>query len=201
MVSSKLLSLSALTLLPLSLAAPTPVADGLTARNTDIEWIPINFNGKTIYQNNAVVEVASINPTEEVKERLRRQEGLPNSTTNDQCDGAEVNSHPPPFANTADCAAIRDWAGTQNAYYGVWDNTPDTHALWYAGTCVFEAGTRNLYKTWIGSSNVRDIMTLAINKWQSGGVLASQGTTHCKNSGTTNAAGGISKVSWTIKHH
>lgn len=63
-------------------------------------------------------------------------------------------------------------AGTQGTYYGVWTNTPDTHALFYYGTCVFEAGTRNLYYTWIGSSNIRDIMTLAMDKWQVGLYLS-----------------------------
>lgn len=53
-----------------------------------------------------------------------------------------------------------------NTYYGVWDNTPDTHGVLYYGTCVFEAGTRNIQETWIGSSNIADITELALNKWQ-----------------------------------
>lgn len=94
MVSSKFLALSALAVLPLSLAAPAPVPE-------TVNWIAVDeFNGQTVYQNSAVVIEGSVNPEKEVARSLERR--------NDRCNGATVNSHPQPFANTADCVALRD---------------------------------------------------------------------------------------------
>ncbi|KAJ8113742.1 hypothetical protein OPT61_g4194 [Boeremia exigua] len=190
MIYSKLLSLSTLAFLPLSLAAPASAPEPLSAATAAIEWTPINFEGKTLYINSAAVAM-SANPTEEAKQALR----MGDAPDSDTCDGTTLDPHPPPFANTADCAVIRDWTRTQNTYWGVWDNTPDTHGVLYYGTCVFEAGTRNIQTTWIGSSNIADITMLALNRWQSGGVVASQGQTECDNNGI-----GTSTVRWTIKH-
>ncbi|KAI4629451.1 uncharacterized protein J4E87_003715 [Alternaria ethzedia] len=189
MISSKLLSLSSLALLPLAFAAPAPAPIPLSAANAAIQWIPIDFNGKTLYLNSAAV-VVSANPGDVATRAL-----LTGSPDSDTCDGTTLDPHPAPFANTADCAVIRDYTRGLNTYYGVWDNTPDTHGVLYYGTCVFEAGTRNIQETWIGSSNIADITELALNKWQSGGVVASQGQTECDNSGI-----GKSTVRWTIKH-
>ncbi|KAH4260851.1 hypothetical protein HBI81_081930 [Parastagonospora nodorum] len=190
MIYSKLLSISTLALLPLSFAAPAPAPEPLSAATTAIQWIPIEFNGKTLYLNSAVVAV-SANPAKGADVTILNN----NAPDSDTCDGTTLDPHPAPFANTADCAVIRDWTRTQNSYWGVWDNTPDTHGLLYYGTCVFEAGTRNIYETWIGSSNIADITELALNRWQSGGVVASQGQTECDNRGI-----GTSTVRWTIKH-
>ncbi|KAI4954495.1 hypothetical protein J4E91_002208 [Alternaria rosae] len=160
MISSKLLSLCTLALLPVAFAAPAPAPEPLSAANAAIHWIPIDFNGKTLYLNSAVV-VVSVNPGEVATRAL-----LTGSPDSDTCDGTTLDPHPAPFANTADCAVIRDYTRGLNTYYGVWDNTPDTHGVLYYGTCVFEAGTRNVQTTWIGSSNIADITELALNKWQ-----------------------------------
>ncbi|KAH7413968.1 hypothetical protein DE146DRAFT_741568 [Phaeosphaeria sp. MPI-PUGE-AT-0046c] len=174
----------ALAVLPLSLAAPAPVPETIT-------WIPFDeINGQTIYQNSAIIAEASLNFEKEAVRSLERR-----APDNDTCDGATVNSHPQPFANTADCAALCDWAAGQTTYWTIRTLTPDSHGLWYLGTCVFEAGTENAFLTWVGSTNMRDIMTWAIDKWQSGGVVASTGETHCENKN-----GGIPAVKWTVKH-
>jgi hypothetical protein len=98
MLSSKLLSLSALTLLPLAFAAPAPVPEPLSAATLAIQWTPVDFNGKTIYVNTAAV--SSANPAAEAAKLLRR--------VKDNCDGTTLDPHPAPFANTADCEVIRD---------------------------------------------------------------------------------------------
>jgi len=108
----------------------------------------------------------------------------------DRCNGATVNSHPQPFANTGDCIALRDCKSQHSPTHfsrvfifrglaidsspgaartkGTWSvriGTPDSHGLWYLGTCVFETGTKNVFTTWIGNENMRDIMTMAIDRW------------------------------------
>jgi len=94
MVSSKFLALSALAVLPLSLAAPAPVPE-------TVNWVPFDeFNGQTVYQNIAVVNMGSSIPEKETTRSLERRD--------DRCNGATVNSHPQPFANTGDCIALRD---------------------------------------------------------------------------------------------
>jgi hypothetical protein len=56
---------------------------------------------------------------------------------------------------------------THDVEYGVWTRTPDTHGVLYYGTCVFEAGTRNIVDSlWIGSTNIADITRAALNRWQ-----------------------------------
>jgi hypothetical protein len=101
MVSSKLLSLSALTLLPLSLAAPALAPETISAATAAVSWTPVEFEGDTIYVNSAAIMHGSLNPAEEVTKLLRRT-----PTSNDCCDGTTNNPHPAPFANTADCWAI-----------------------------------------------------------------------------------------------
>lgn len=104
MISSKLLSLSTLALLPLAFAAPAPAPapEPLSAANAAIQWIPIDFNGKTLYLNSAAV-VVSANPGDVATRAL-----LTGSPDSDTCDGTTLDPHPAPFANTADCAVIRD---------------------------------------------------------------------------------------------
>ena len=105
MISSKLLGFSTLALLPLSFAAPAPAPapEPLSAATAAIQWIPIDFNGKTLYLNSAIVAV-SAKPAEGAK--LAPLNG--NSPDSDTCDGTTLDPHPAPFANTADCAVIRD---------------------------------------------------------------------------------------------
>jgi hypothetical protein len=103
MISFKVLSVSTLALLPLSFAAPAPAPEPLSAATAAIQWIPIDFNGKTLYLNSAVVAV-SANPVEGAKLALLNG----NAPDSDTCDGTTLDSHPAPFANTADCAVIRD---------------------------------------------------------------------------------------------
>lgn len=103
MVSSKFLSLSALTLLPLSLAAPAAVPETIPAATAAVSWTPVEFEGDTIYVNSAAIIYSSPNPAEEVTKNLRR---VPISS--DCCDGTTNNPHPAPFANSADCWAVHD---------------------------------------------------------------------------------------------
>ncbi|KAG4431328.1 hypothetical protein IFR05_013189 [Cadophora sp. M221] len=187
-----MLPLSILALLPIASAAPTP--DIVASSTEAIDWIPVDFEGKTLYVNSAALVESSVNPAKKSERSLLRR--APGSDT---CGGSSFNSHPAPFASTADCGVIRDWAGTENTYWGVWNNTPDTHDLWYYGSCVFEAGTRNILDTYIGSTDVRDVIRDALNKRQSGGVVASQGSMGCENSGSL-IKGGPSLVNWKIKH-
>ena len=97
MISSKFLSLSALALLPLAFAAPAPAPEPLSAANAAIQWIPIDFNGKTLYLNSAAV-VVSANPGDVATRAL-----LTGSPDSDTCDGTTLDPHPAPFANTALC--------------------------------------------------------------------------------------------------
>jgi hypothetical protein len=103
MMSLKLLNLFTLALLPLSFAAPASSPEPLSADTAAIQWIPIDFNGKTLYLNSAAVAV-SANPAEGAKLALLNG----NAPDSDTCDGTTLDPHPAPFANTADCAVIRD---------------------------------------------------------------------------------------------
>ena len=103
MIYSKLLSISTLALLPLSFAAPAPAPEPLSAATAAIQWIPIEFNGKTLYLNSAVVAV-SANPAKGADVTILNN----NAPDSDTCDGTTLDPHPAPFANTADCAVIRD---------------------------------------------------------------------------------------------
>ncbi|KAH7330140.1 hypothetical protein BKA65DRAFT_554130 [Rhexocercosporidium sp. MPI-PUGE-AT-0058] len=213
MVSSKILGLSALALFPMSFAAPAPVPETISAATAAIDWVPFDFNGKTVYVNSAAIVGSSIDTAKKAARDLARRA----RPDNDTCGGSSINSHPSPFANTADCAVIRDWAGTQNTWWGIWNNTPDTHGVLYYGTCVFEAGTRNLWESWIGSTDIRDLTRDALNKWQagsiypdkrlvtlltdnlkSGGNVAAQGEMQCDN--VNSPEFGTSTTRWTIKH-
>ncbi|KAL5326219.1 hypothetical protein ACEPPN_007357 [Leptodophora sp. 'Broadleaf-Isolate-01'] len=177
----------------MSFAAPAPAPETISVATAAIDWTPVDFNGKTIYINSAAIVVSSINPAKKAARDLASRA----TPDNDTCGGSTINSHPAPFANTADCAVIRDWAGTQNTWWEIWNNTRDTHGILYYGTCVFEAGTRVIGgATWIGSTDIRDLTRDALNKWQSGGVVAAQGEMECDNSGRLET----STTRWTIKH-
>lgn len=104
MVSSKILGLSALVLLPMSFAAPAPAPETISVATAAIDWTPVDFNGKTIYINSAAIVVSSINPAKKAARDLASRA----TPDNDTCGGSTINSHPAPFANTADCAVIRD---------------------------------------------------------------------------------------------
>ncbi|KAH6711332.1 hypothetical protein BKA61DRAFT_676542 [Leptodontidium sp. MPI-SDFR-AT-0119] len=165
MIFPRMLPLSILALVPISSAAPTPES---VASSTDaIDWIPVAFEGKTLYVNSAALVESSIDPAKRAARSLLRR--APDS---DACGGSSFNSHPALLF--CHCRL---------------------HGLWYYGSCVFEAGTRNIFDTYIGSTDVRDVIRDALNKWQSGGVVASQGSMGCDN-----ANGGSSLVNWKIKH-
>jgi hypothetical protein len=101
MVSSKLLSLATVALLPLSFAAPAPVP--ISAATAAIQWIPIDeIDGQTLYLNSELVDV-SPNPALGAIDAINVA-----FADSDQCDGTTLNPHPSPYANTADCRAIAD---------------------------------------------------------------------------------------------
>ncbi|KAH9220680.1 hypothetical protein DL95DRAFT_403923 [Leptodontidium sp. 2 PMI_412] len=171
MIFPRMLPLSILALVPISSAAPTPES---VASSTDaIDWIPVAFEGKTLYVNGAALVESSIDPAKRAARSLLRR--TPDS---DACGGSSFNSHPALL-----CCHCR------------------LHGLWYYGSCVFEAGTRNIFDTYIGSTDVSYLQhrneygDKLLTNAKSGGVVASQGSMGCDN-----ANGGSSLVNWKIKH-
>lgn len=97
-----MLRLSLMALLPISLAAPTPQT---VASSTEaIDWIPVDFNGKTLYVNSAAIVDSSVNPAKKAARSLLRRAG----PDNDTCGPSSFDSLSGPYPTTGDCGVIRD---------------------------------------------------------------------------------------------
>ncbi|KAH7411443.1 putative necrosis-inducing factor-domain-containing protein [Cadophora sp. MPI-SDFR-AT-0126] len=190
MVSSKTLHLALLTLLPLSLAVPTPnpAIESVPSSTEPVDWIPIE--GTTVFVNSAALVDTTIDPAKKVKRLLQARSGA------DRCGASSFSGIPAPWANTGDCWAIHDYCRDRNTYWGVWDHTSSTHPVLTAGTCVFEAGTKNIFQTYIGSYDIRDLIRDGINKFQGNGQVGAQGDMGCENTGELSG----SRVNWKVKH-
>lgn len=137
-----------------SLAVPTSTdADTIVASKIDTsDWIPFDYQGKTIKVNPAALNYTK-NPDVFSVSVL----------TNDCCGGSSFVGTGAPYPDIGDCAVIRDWAYGLNVYWSIWTNTPDYHGIAFYNTCVFGAGTRNIYDTYIGSSDIGDLIRDSIN--------------------------------------
>ncbi|CZT10904.1 uncharacterized protein RAG0_15225 [Rhynchosporium agropyri] len=193
MITPRILCLSALALIPLAAAAPSPAP--FTAANADQNWTPVDFKGHTIYINNAAIIGSAENRAIKVFRGVFGNVG-PDSDT---CQDSSFDPHPAPFANTADCQIISDWAATVNTFWEVWGNTDDFHPIVRSGNCVFISGTKNVSGTWIGSTDIKEIISAALTKLQYNGNVAAQGEMPCDNGGLRVL--GQSKVRWAIKQY
>ena len=158
-----------------ALAAPAaPAADAAAAPNVSKDfmagvdtstWISVQFRGKTITYNPAVVNttMASTSGTSAERSVLSKRGPCVGGSNEDCCLGSSFNGTPAPWAWTSDCAAIRDWAYTQHWYFNVQHPTGDYHGIVYAGSCAFGAGSWNWYITYIGSTDIGDLTRDAIN--------------------------------------
>ncbi|KAF5505096.1 hypothetical protein CGCS363_v004281 [Colletotrichum siamense] len=177
-----------------SLAVPTSSDAGvLSARQIDTsDWVPFEFQGKTLKVNPAALNITKAPGEVSVK-----------VITNDCCGGSSFVGTGAPYPNVGDCAVIRDWAYTLNQYWSIWTNTPDYHGVVVYGTCVFGAGTRNTYDTYIGSSDIGDLVRDAINGHSSNGVVNCAGDMGCENQCTQSGCpfSGRSAVFWKMQHN
>ncbi|PVH73897.1 hypothetical protein DL98DRAFT_605988 [Cadophora sp. DSE1049] len=193
MVSSRTLRLALLTLLPLSFAAPTPspAVETVASSTEPVDWLPIEYKGHTLYVNSAALIDTSVNPAKKVKRSLQPRSG------GERCGASNgFSGIPAPWANANDCWVIHDYGRDHNTYWGVWDHTSTTHPVLTAGSCVFEAGTKNIYVTYLGSYDVADVVFNAIKNLGNNGLVGAQGDMGCEN--TAELRG--SKVNWKLKH-
>jgi hypothetical protein len=158
-----------------ALAAPAaPAADAAAAPDASVDfmagvdtstWVSVQFHGKTITYNPAIVNttVASTSGTSATRSVLNKRGPCSGGSTEDCCNGSTFGGTAAPWAWTDDCIAIRDWAYAQHTRYGVWTNTGDYHGIVYAGSCAFGAGTFNHYITYIGSTDIGDVTRDGIN--------------------------------------
>lgn len=105
MFFSGFLPLSILALLPIAFAAPAPAPTPDTVQVASsvaaIDWIPVDFEGKTLYVNSAAIVGTSVNLAKKVVRVLRR-------STTDRCGGSTFNPLSAPPAYVSDCRVIQD---------------------------------------------------------------------------------------------
>lgn len=130
----------------------------MSARQIDtIGWTSVEFQGATILYN----ATARKQPNE-LQGPLTV---LDVPTSDDTCGASSFGGTPSPWPLISDCAAIRDYAYSENVYYGVWTNNPDYHGVLVSGTCAFGAGTRNILDTYLGSSDIGDLISTSIQNY------------------------------------
>ncbi|KAK0119417.1 hypothetical protein ONS95_010869 [Cadophora gregata] len=194
MASSKVLHLALLALLPFSFAAPapSPAIEAVPSSNEAVDWIPIEWKGHTLYVNSAALIDTTVNSAEKVKRTLTPRDG-----GGERCGASNgFSGIPAPWAVVNDCWVIHDYGRDHDTYYGVWDHTSSTHPVLTAGSCVFEAGTKNIYKTYLGTKDIADVTFNAIKNLGNNGQVGAQGSMGCENTGELTG----SKVNWKVKH-
>ena len=147
-------------------AAPAPdVSKDFMAGVDTSTWVSVDFQGKTITYNPAMVNVtkASTSGTSAKRTVLAKRDPCSGNNNDNCCGASSFNGTPAPWAWTSDCIAIRDWAYSQHSYFGVATNTGDYHGIVFAGSCAFGAGTWNVFSTYIGSTDIGDVTRDAIN--------------------------------------
>lgn len=141
----------------LAVAIPSSM-DTATIHQLDTrDWVPVEFNGKTIMYNPAAFN-ASSEDTEAAMSAKR-------DDSNDVCGDSSYHSTEGPWPNESDCGTLGDWASRQKQTWSVEGNTPDYHGIVYAGTCVFGAGTKNFFGARIGSSDISAAISQSIKQF------------------------------------
>jgi hypothetical protein len=145
-------------------AAPDPSKDFMAGVDTST-WVSVQFQGKTITYNPALVHTAvtSTSGTSAKRSVLNKRGPCSGGSNEDCCTGSTFNGTPAPWAWTSDCIAIRDWAYAQHSWFNVVRLTGDYHGIVYAGSCAFGAGTNNFFPTYIGSTDIGDLTKDGIN--------------------------------------
>ncbi|KAG4431115.1 hypothetical protein IFR05_013402 [Cadophora sp. M221] len=159
--------------------------------------IPVDFNGKTLYVNSAAIVDSSAKPAKKAARSLLRRAG----PDNDTCGPSSFDSHPGPYPTTRDCGVIRDWAFTQNTYWGVWTNTPDTWSLVLIMALVYLKQERGMCITSTSAPLMWEISRVMPSTFgRFGGLIAAQGNMGCDNDGSLYDGRGQSSTNWKIKH-
>ncbi|KAH7333119.1 hypothetical protein BKA65DRAFT_479685 [Rhexocercosporidium sp. MPI-PUGE-AT-0058] len=152
--------ITALLHLSIAAPAPTPAVEALASATAAIDWVPIDWEGRIIYINGALMVDISLDPRKVAGRALVKR------LSPDNCSASTFDPHPRPHSTVADCTVIRDY-------------TPDAHGLWYYGSCVFEAGQPTVFNVAKGSTDVGDVTRNAINIRQSFVLTAAFGSMPC----------------------
>ncbi|KAJ0124316.1 hypothetical protein J7T55_005654 [Diaporthe amygdali] len=156
-----------------SLAMPSSNGETFIQARQEIDtsnWVSVDFQGKTLKYN-----PAALNTSVQVHTTSSGDVFSPAVITKDCCGDSSFSGTDAPWPSEGDCAVIRDWAYTLNAYWSIWTNTPDYHGVVVYNTCVFGAGTRNTYDTYIGSSDMGDIVRDSITRLANNGLVGAAG--------------------------
>ncbi|KAJ9133277.1 hypothetical protein NKR23_g10860 [Pleurostoma richardsiae] len=94
----------------------------------------------------------------------------------------------------ADCICLRDFIRGKQGVYSVNRDDPRFDRLATCGTCTFGVDTANFFGTDLGNTDAADIITSAIDMFQSGGLIGAEGRVGCDNAFQT--AG----TDWAIFH-
>ena len=160
MLSSTVLAIVAL--FSLGTSAPTAEQHGrpVTDRST---WVSVDFHGSVIQYDPArlILDPGTTLSTHKTTLSTRQT-----PTTDNTCGPSTFTSGIAPYPVTTDCQALEAWAYSLNAYWSIWTNTPDYHGVAGAGSCEFGAGTRNDYDTYVGSSDMGDLISSSISMFQ-----------------------------------
>jgi hypothetical protein len=197
-----------------ALAAPTPdsaAADAAAAPDISKDfmagidtstWVSVQFQGKTITYNAALVKnttVASTSGTSAKRSVLNKRGPCSGGSNEDCCTGSTFDGTPAPWAWTSDCITIRDWAYAEDRYFEVRGPTPDYHGVVFSGSCAFGAGTQNWFLTYIGSTDIGDLTRDGINIFAgANGQVGAHGTMKCSNGAYVNPDQG-SSVFWKLQ--
>jgi len=147
-------------------AAPAPdVSKDFMAGVDTSTWVSVQFQGKTITYNPAIVNVTEASASGTSAKRTVLAKRVPCSGNNNEncCGASSFNGTPAPWAWTSDCATIRDWAYAQSTFFDVVNPTGDYHGVVFAGSCAFGAGSWNVFAPYIGSTDIGDVTRDAIN--------------------------------------
>lgn len=142
-------------------SAPITNRDFMAGVDTS-SWITVDFQGTNVTYNPSIFKSHSqggMSRLPAVDGGLRPQFWC----QSDCCGASSFGGTDAPWASEGDCAAIRDWAYAQNQAFNIWTNTPDYHGVVFAGSCAFGAGTRNIFDTSVGSSDIGDLTRDGIN--------------------------------------
>lgn len=180
-------------------AAAPDVSKNFMAGVDTSTWVSVQFHGKTITYNPELVNttLASTSRTS-AKRSVLHKRGRCGNSDEDCCNGSTFNGTPAPWAWISDCAAIRDWAYAQHWWFNVHGLTGDYYGIVFAGSCAFGAGTRNVYATYIGSTDIGDLTGDGINIFGANGQVGAHGNMGCCNEQTGNPSQG-SNVFWKLQ--
>lgn len=190
---------SAFAILALPISILAGVLPPVSKRDTEMtaeEFVTSTGQTRTVYYRRSIMETAHGEVDQPSSSGLtKRFQFFASGEDRNLCgDSSFVSKTSGGSPTVGDCVCLRDFLRSKQGAYSVNRDDPRFDRLATCGTCTFGVDTANFFGTDVGNTDAADVMTSAIDMFQSGGLIGAEGRMGCDNAFQT--AG----TDWAIFH-